>query len=155
MPEGYEIYEKPESAQVFIRKVKPTRIVPMERQLLEVSLRRLAKLDHFIVAVETRSLVVYISDAEPDAALSVMRMIAPMTPSEARSTREFILSRARYEKMMRFTLMDESSRRFSIERWCFLGGIDDWYLLEGDATFAELLEKYVPHLGQESFFELT
>ncbi len=31
LPKDYEIYEKPENAQVFVRKIKPTLILPSER----------------------------------------------------------------------------------------------------------------------------
>ena len=68
--------------------------------------------------------------------------------------REFMLSRAKYDKMMRFTLTDAGSRHFNVERWCFRGGIDDWHFLEGDAPLETLVGKYVRHLGQESFFAL-
>jgi hypothetical protein len=154
LPEGYEIYEKPENAQVFVRKIKPTKILPIERQLVETSIRKLAKLEHFIVDVEADSLVVYLTDAEPDASLGILRSIAPMTAEQARSMEEFMISHAKYTKMMRFMLMDEKNRRFFAERWCFLGGIDDWYHLAGEKMLAELVEEYVPHLGQESFFDL-
>lgn len=154
LPEGYEIYEKPENAQVFIRKIKPTKILPLERQRVETSIRKLANLEHFIVDVEADSLVVYLTDAEPDAALNIMKSMAAMTADQAQSMKDFMVNRAMYTKMLRFVLMDDKSRAFAAERWCFLGSIDDWYFLAGDRTLAELVEAYVPHLGQESFFEL-
>jgi hypothetical protein len=154
LPEGYEIYEKPENAQVFVRRIKPTKILPLERQLAETSIRKLANLEHFIVDVEADSLVVFLTDAEPDASLSILRSMAPMTADQARSMKDFMIGRAMYTKMLRFTLTDEQNRAFSAERWCFLGSIDDWYFLDGEKTLADLVERYVPHLGQESFFEL-
>lgn len=154
LPEGYEIYELPENAQVFVRKIKPTNILPIERQLLESSICKLAKLEHFIVDMEADSLTVYVTDAEPDASLSILRSMAPMTADQARSMREFMVSRAKYDKMMRFTLIDADKRQFNVERWCFSGSIDNWYFLEGGAPLTTLAEKYVRHLGQESFFEL-
>jgi len=154
LPEGYEIYERPENAQVFVRKIQLTRILPIEKQLVEESICRLAQLEHFIVEVETNSLVVYLPDADPDASLSLMRTTVPMTAERARSMKAVMLSRARYEKMMRFTLVEEPSRRFNAERWCFLGGIDDWYFLARDKPLVKLVETYTPHLGRESFFEL-
>ena len=41
-----------------------------------------------------------------------------------------------------------------MKRWCFLGGIDDWRFLAGPTPLADLLDRYTPHLGKESFFEL-
>ena len=31
-----------------------------------------------------------------------------------------------YQKVLRFTLTDEKSRTFRVQRWCFKGSIDDW-----------------------------
>jgi hypothetical protein len=69
--------------------------------------------------------------------------------------KDYLMRHARYSKMMRFVLTDEKSRSFAIERWCFLGSIDDWYFLSGGKTLPELVEKCVRHLGKESFFDLA
>jgi hypothetical protein len=154
LPKGYEIYEKPENAQLFVRKIKPTTILPIERQMVEKSLRKLARLEYFIVDVEADSIVVYLTDAEPGASVNLLRAMAPMTADQAESMRDFIIRRAMYSKMMRFVLTDENNRSFAVERWCFLGGIDDWFFLAGEKALGELIAKFVPHLGKESFFEL-
>ena len=154
VPEGYEIYEKPESAQVFVRKIKPTKILPIERQLVETAIRTLAKLEHFILDVEANSIVVYLTEANPDASFGILRAMAPMSPDQAQSMKDFIIGHAMYSKMMRFVLTDQKSRTFAVERWCFLGSIDNWFFLAGGNMLAELVKKYVPHLGKESFFEL-
>jgi hypothetical protein len=155
VPDGYEIYEKPENGQVFVRKIKPTKILPIEKKRVETSIRKLAKLENFIVDVEADSIVVYLTDAEPDASLNVLRNVAPrMSAEQAASMKDFMIGRTMYSKMMRFVLTDEKSRFFAAERWCFLGSIDDWFFLATGKTLSDLIEKYVPHLGKESFFEL-
>jgi hypothetical protein len=60
-----------------------------------------------------------------------------------------------YLPMMRFSLVYEKRRRFAVERWCFLGSIDDWFPLKGSGDLATMLKKFAPHLGEESFYELT
>ena len=63
--------------------------------------------------------------------------------------------RGPYTAMMRFTLVDEEARTFSTARWCFKGGIDNWFpLMSGRGSLEELTAKYVRHLGRESFYEL-
>ena len=67
VPEGYEIHELPERAQVVLRKVARTAIKPSEREQVEQGLRRYGGLNHFIVDPEEHSLVVYLpsmSEAE-------------------------------------------------------------------------------------------
>jgi hypothetical protein len=154
LPEGHEVYERPEDGQVFLRRCRPGAILPLERQQTESSIRRLASLDNFIVQAEGKAIVVYVSDIEADSRLSMLSAIVPIDRADADSLRQFMLRQARYEKMLRFVLSDKKSRRFSAERWCFLGGIDNWYFLNGDKPLQELLDKYIPHLGRESFFEL-
>ncbi|MGO8748659.1 MAG: hypothetical protein ACLQNE_22035 [Thermoguttaceae bacterium] len=58
-----------------------------------------------------------------------------------------------FHPILRFTLVEETARRFSTARWCFRGSIDDWFPL-GDGKLRKLAEKYCSHLGKESFFEL-
>jgi hypothetical protein len=155
VPDGYEIYERPENAQVFVRKIRPTHIVPAETQSVKTAIRRLAKLEHFIVEAEQASIVIYLSDAEPDLSIELMRAIAPMTVDQAQSMRERMIRRSRYEKIMRFVLTNKVERTFTAERWCFRGRIDNWHYVAGGKMLPELVERYVPHLGQDSFFDLV
>jgi hypothetical protein len=154
LPEGHEVYERPEDGQVFLRRARPSAIRPEERQLAESSIRALADGVHAIVRAEGKAIIVYLADIEPDARLAILRVLAPMGPADADRLRQGMLRRAGYDKMLRFTLTDPARRRFNAERWCFLGSIDDWYFLDGDKPLPELLEATVPHLGKESFFEL-
>jgi hypothetical protein len=154
MPDGYETRELPDTAQVVIRGRKPSVILPAELELLTSVIRYQADDLLFIVDVEERSLVVYVSDMDADAGIAMMRLMRPVDPAKAAKTNAYMPSRARYSKMMRFTLIDAEQRHFNLDRWCFLGSIDDWFFLDGDAPLQALAEKYVQHLGQESFFEL-
>jgi len=154
LPDGYEIYEKPEDAQVYVRRIKPSPISANELQLVEAAIRQLAKLELFIVEINANNLIIHLTDFDPDASLKALSTIMPMTPVNAQAPRNFLLRSAPYTKMMRFVLTDQAARLFSAERWFFLGGIDDWYPLAWNQPLAELVETYVPHLGRDSFFEL-
>jgi hypothetical protein len=153
LPEGYEVYEKPDTGQVFVRKIKPTSILPAERRQVENAVRTLSKVKHFILDEDSSSIVIYVSDAEPGASMSFLRREAPMLPEQARTMQEFMLRRATYSKMLRFELVEQEPRLFSVQRWCFLGSVDDWIYL-GAGSLAKLLKTCIPHLGQESFYEL-
>jgi hypothetical protein len=153
LPDGFEAYELPDNAQVVLRKIKPTRILPIEQERLEQSVRRLAKSVNFLVEVQGDSLIVYTADTDADEAIRNLSAIIPMSAEVVRDHRDWITRNARYSKMFRFTLTDPDSRDFFAERWCFLGSIDDWFCLSG-GKLQSLILKYVPHLGKESFFEL-
>ncbi|MFW9261313.1 hypothetical protein [Nostoc sp. CALU 546] len=59
-----------------------------------------------------------------------------------------------YSPMLRFVLIDREQRAFLTQRYCFLGRIDDWIEIGTLGNLQDLVENYVKHLGQESFFEL-
>ena len=63
----------------------------------------------------------------------------------------------RYMKLLQFILTDEDERTFRVQRWCFRGSIDDWIDLwssGGEGNLSDLVKKFCPHIGKESFFEL-
>jgi hypothetical protein len=124
IPEGYEVDENPD-AQVFLRKTLPRFITVSEVAVVRAGLRRHAKDRPCMADVREKHIVVYHSERGD-----------------------------LYQKVLRFTLIDEECRQFAAERWCFLGSIDDWIPLSGDSVLARLVERYAPHIGRESFFEL-
>lgn len=110
IPEGHEVYENPD-AQVFLRKKLPRFITDEESAVVREGLRKHAKGRHCMADVRERHIVV------------------------SHSERGDL-----YQKMLRFTLIDEDRRRFAAERWCFLGSIDDWIHLGGSDDLAPLLD---------------
>ncbi len=153
IPEGYEIFERPADAQVFLRKVQPVAILPLEVQLVQSAVRALAGIEHFIVAAEGDALVIYLPEVDDDE--HHRRQFATvMSPHQIRILRQLRIHDATYGRIMRFVLADATSRKFHAQRWCFRGSIDNWITLSESGRLAGLLERYAPHLGKESFFEL-
>jgi hypothetical protein len=124
IPAGHEVYENPD-AQVFLRKALPRFITDHEIVLVREGLRKYAKHRDCMADVREKHVIVYYSEGGD-----------------------------LFQKVLRFTLIDEDNRRFAAERWCFLGSIDDWIPLSGGGDLAKLVERYGPHIGKESFFEL-
>ena len=153
LPEGHEIYESPDDAQVFLRKIKSSLILPLEREIVARAVRAKAGLEHFIVEIEENALVVYLPDTDAEEVARFLRGDF-VSASRIEAVKQNMIRRSRFSKMMRFKLCDPGRRLFDCERWCFLGRIDNWYFLSGSAPLAELVERYVKHLGKESFFEL-
>ena len=56
--------------------------------------------------------------------------------------------------MLQFVLKDEEKRLFELQRYSFLGSIDDWINIGNIASLPELVEAYVQHLGEDSFYDL-
>jgi hypothetical protein len=144
-PEGYEVYENPD-AQVFLRKIVPQLITPTEVAVVEEGLKRFAPGQNCIVDIQGEQIVVHHAER---IAFNVKGFGFGLT--------ELPTFNQRYMKVMRFTLVDEKSRTFRVQRWCFRGSIDRWINLwesRSEAKLADLVKRFCPHIGQESFFEL-
>lgn len=151
IPEGYEIYENP-NAQVFLRKIVPQLVWPEEIEAVERGIRELAKVTHFIVEPKKNAIIVFTPHQDAD---SLMEDLRPLLGFGRSFPAGFIERRLHYAApMMRFTLIDDKKRLFSVDRWCFLGSIDDWFPLADAADLSKQVKKYIPHLGKQSFFEL-
>ena len=158
MPEGHEFYERPETAQVVVRKISESAITEFERKQAEDIVRRASGLTHFIVAIEGNALVVYTPAAsreETDRLIEVLGGPAfGMGSARADAFRERHMRRSQYMKMLRFELANPDRREYRAERWCFRGSIDNWIMLPGHGALAKVVEQYARHLDRESFFEL-
>lgn len=156
VPQGYEIWEKPESAQVYVRRQRPSPVTDSERAFLEEVIRTETGMDHFIVDVDGRDLIVYWPDRDPHDVSRLMGMLFGEAENERerRTTRDWVVGHTNYQKMLRFRLVDENERLYSVDRWCFRGSIDNWFPLAAARSLPEQAERYVAHLGKQSFFEL-
>ncbi len=145
IPEGYEIYENPD-AQVFLRKIVPQLVIPDEVAVVEEGLKRFAPGQNCLVDVQGTQIVVFHAER---ASLDLEGFGIGLT--------ELPTFDRRYMKVMRFTLVDEKHRTFRVQRWCFRGSIDRWIDLwesRSAGKLADLVKRFCPHIGQESFFEL-
>jgi hypothetical protein len=157
IPEGYEVYESPERAQVYLRKLRPTAIANVERDIVVDGMRRLAPIEHFIVDVESDCLVVYSPGIEIREANRIISSLAGpnmLLAPRVQEVRDQLIARSDYVKAFRFGLVDEEKRLFAVQRWCFRGMNEHWIFLSGPASLSDLVEMCAEHLGSESFFEL-
>ncbi|MCL4201585.1 MAG: hypothetical protein KJ000_03770 [Pirellulaceae bacterium] len=155
VPEGYEVYEGPETGQVHLRKRQPTRSTPEERETLANGIRRYAGLACFLIDVSGDSLVVYLPMMDENATNRLFEdMGLGYLPFAARAATQSIAQTSQYSKTMRFQLVDAKKRLFSVERWCSRGSIDDWICLADSKPLAELGPRYLSKLGTDDFYEL-
>ena len=149
IPDGFEIYEDPH-ARVLLRKSRPRLVTEFEEAYATQSIRKLANVRNFQVDVREGAIVIYTAENGRDCAenspfaqiLGVERM------------QETFAQYAYYTAVLRFDLHDGESRQYTASRFCFRGSIDDWVFLDGPDSLPALVEKYVPHLGKDSFYDL-
>lgn len=151
IPAGYEVYEN-HDAQVFLRKALPRVVTDEEVAAVERGVREYAQVAYFLVEVKGPSIVVYTPNQDVSFLEEIATPLLRRDPAELRRRVQTLLN---YSPMMRFTLVDEQARRFAVARWCFLGSIDDWFPLAGGDDLDNQVARYCPHLGRESFYELT
>ena len=145
IPEGYEVYENPD-AQVFLRKIVPQLVTPDEVAVVKEGLKRYAPGQNCLVDVQGDQIVIHHAER---ITLDLERFGFGLT--------ELPTFNQRYMKVMRFTLVDEKHRTFRVQRWCFRGSIDRWidlYESRSEGKLSDLVKRFCPHIGQESFFEL-
>lgn len=153
LPEGYEVYESPSNALVTVRRVRPSRILAAERDLVERLARELSAVP-VIVDMDGDSLIVYASNRSPAASTELFGRLFGAEVAAKADIGGWIEAHSHYAPELRFTLTDEDERLYDAERWCYRGAIDGWFALHGRETLGRIAESYLPHLGHESFFEL-
>lgn len=147
IPKGYEVAESVNGVVSLARAAeKPIR--PEETRLIEDFLQRTPRLKRYRTEARKEFLLVF----EPLGADPQELADAMGTPLFARSAAA-LERHTRYDAVFRLRLLDPEKRHFSAERMCYLGGIEDWILLDS-GSLPTLAKRYLPHLGRESFFEL-
>lgn len=134
MPAGYEIYEEP-NGKVYARKKVTTLITPEEIAVVNDGMLRFCEIEDFKLDVKKESVDIYTNEN------GKLESIVPV-------------QKWHYGTQLRFRLVDSEARIFTVERFCYLGSIDDWIDLDSSADLGELVHEYAPHLGKASFYEL-
>jgi hypothetical protein len=139
IPDGYEVTESI-NGQVSLAKTRPRIISEAEEETVRSQLK---KLDRGLYRLEVRDNAIIVHEPLRSRDLS---------PFMRQGAEEWVRSGG-YAPVLRFILDDEDSRTFHVERMTYRGhGGWSWPL--GSDTIASLAMKYLPHLGEESFFDL-
>ncbi|MGD8210849.1 MAG: hypothetical protein PVF32_13390 [Desulfobacterales bacterium] len=160
IPEGYEIYEHPRIAQVYLRKKRVKLITDIETHLVEKYAKQLKRSKRYLVDCKDEYITIYESDTdfrELEHTMGDLLKRMPLQPGiSADDAMDFLFGAAdqTYTAMLRFHLVDKDRRTFVAERFCFRGAIDDWIFLSGPDNLKKLVRKYIKLLGTEKFFDL-
>jgi len=155
IPEDYEIYENP-NAQVFLRKKLPKMITESELAIVSQGVHQYAELEYFKVEAKKNTIVIFLPNQninEFEKLFSSAPFVSPLLFTHIKKERamEVLIT---YSPIMRFVLIDEETREFQAERWCFRGSIEDWVCLGKSDDLAQLVKQYCKHLGKDSFYDL-
>ena len=153
VPVGYEVFEKYDSGQAYIRKVRESHIEAAEIAAIEKELRQNKSLHDFKLDVCGDEIRIYTK--ERGAATEGSDLLKGFL-SATRGNPEATWSRfARYEERMRVILTQHiGEREFIFQRYCYRGSIDDWITIDSGSDLEALARKNLYHLGKESYYEL-
>jgi len=151
IPEGFEIYENP-NAQVFLRRIPPKIITDEECQVVEDGMRKYEEVQDYKIDVKGNAIVVYTADQDIETLAGLFKDMSP-DPTTNPQLMTLLRKEIHYSPMLQFLLEDAQRRLFTAQRYCFRGAIDDWIDI-GYGPLTQLVKQYVPHLGQESYFDL-
>ena len=150
IPNGYEVFEHP-NGQVFLRRQIISEVPDADYRVIEQYMREHFRDELYILERKRREVVIHFADEEPEHLLNMVTAFnAQARPDKLEKLRRELL---RYSPMMRISY-DSRAGEYTLERYCFLGGIDDWMHLENSTSVKKLVAKYCKHLGEESFFDL-
>ncbi|MDJ0602087.1 MAG: hypothetical protein QNJ37_25005 [Crocosphaera sp.] len=158
-PDGYEIYEHPANTQVFLRKKRPQLITDREKQLVTKQTDALKRSKGYRVDCLDEYITIYESNIDKVHLNNLLKNFLQQsaTPSgvdtdDAITTVVNVADRD-YTAILRFRLVEPNLRRFSVERFCFRGSIDDWIYLDGLDKLDNLAKKWINMLGTDKFWE--
>ncbi len=138
VPDGFEIYEDP-NGKVYLRKKIKQSIHENEIRLIEKGMKTHSIIKDFKLDIKKN--VIYIYTVENSF-------------EDAPVPKHLLDKYKQYDTSLRFILADPDERRFEVERFCYLGDIDDWVYLDGPSDLEYLVREYTKHLGKESFYDL-
>ena len=145
LPDGMDFYENA-IGLVSIREKLISRITGEEFQLVQTECKRLAA-PHFVRFELSEDAISVHSAKRID-----LSMFGLLGKSSDDGTYDYLTYSSFITPCLRFTLVDEKKRTFSVERMCFMGAEDEWYFLEC-GKLADLVRKYAPHIEKESMFD--
>jgi hypothetical protein len=154
IPEDYEIRESVNGI-VSLAKARPKQILPDEVAVVEAALRQHPKPGHYRVDVKAKQIVIYERiGADIDDLSLLLRALGGTSQAKRAGLQKTLDNSARFSPVLRFTLSDEEKRTFYAERWCSLGGIDDWIHAGPNGPVYLLAQLMIPKLDTDAFFDL-
>ncbi|MEO0759699.1 MAG: hypothetical protein AAFY78_22820 [Cyanobacteria bacterium J06648_16] len=153
IPDGFEVYENP-NARVFLRRIPKKIITDAEVQVVNQSLERFSEVKPFVIDIKKEIIYIFTTGQDISRLSEWVRSTADQFNRDDDTVEQLIQRSIRYTSDLRFRLVDKQKRSFQTERYCYLGSIDDWIHIGPEDSLESLIQTYIPHLGQESFFEL-
>lgn len=133
VPDGHEVGENA-NGLVYVRQKRARVITPEEEELIRSKLERLHR-SHYCVQVKGKEIVIL----EPDRPAVGLAAALGL--------------RVRYSDTLKFTLTNAEKREYEVSRMTYRGR-GGWSYPLAWGPLRKLADRYLAHLGEESFFGL-
>ena len=155
IPEGYEVYEHPANGRVFLRRIQPKLITDKEKHTVDKRLKRLTSPRRYIYDIKKRIITIYESNQDIDRLKELFGQSTQYGLRQDETALMAVIDKAiDYTPVLRFIVEDDEKRTFIAERYCFLGSVEDWIHIGGPDPLGKLFNKFIKHLGYDSFYDL-
>jgi hypothetical protein len=154
VPEGFKISESVNGV-VSLAKDCPSLILPEEMASVDAAIGRHPKAHNYRAAVKHDRIEIYERvGPDVDDLMAGLSGIRGLLAAQADRLRELQDRHAQFTPVLRFILADAERRTFRVERWCYLGSIDDWIDVGRVGPVDELAHQWMPRLGTDRLFEV-
>jgi hypothetical protein len=155
IPDGYRISESVNGV-VSLVKDQPQLISPQEVAIVDAVLARHPKSRNYRIALKNNQIIIYERLGPDMETLSAIfgNISALQSDTVKMRLQEQLDKMARFSPIMRFILFDPDERKFTAERWSYLGDIDDWIDIGESGKLEKLARRLIPKLGTDDLFEL-
>lgn len=153
-PVGFAITESVNGV-VSLVKDRPSRILPLEVAAVQRAVRQHPQARTYRVDVTHDRIDIYQRQGEGIQVLANELLSMGLRPRMTRAQMDDYDDRhAHYKPVLRFILDDAEQRIYHVQRWCYLGRIDDWIDTFKTGLIADLAPDVIPVLGTDDFYEL-
>jgi hypothetical protein len=155
IPEGCKISESVNGV-VLLVKDRPPLILPQEVAGVEAALDRHPRGRDFRVGVQKDQILIYERLGPDLETLNAIFGNVSALKSETVKMRlqEEFDKMARFSPILRFILVDRQERKFEVQRWSYLGDVDNWIDAGASGDLQQLADRLIPLMGSDEFFEL-
>lgn len=150
IPDGFEIHEKG-SGQVVVRRKLAQLIAPDELTVVQRRLAKVKEARRSYAEREGKFITVFVARRIH----LLEEVVLQMNPLAKQTKLDDLVDQfLNYDEVFRFVLIDSEKRLFQAQRFCYLGSVDDWIFIGEEDSIENLADLYLPHINQESYFDL-
>ena len=153
IPDSFEVYENPRG-QVFLRKIQAKIITDDEIAVVEAGMKQFSQVERFIIDVKKEIVSIFTPDQDIATLSETLASTALFFYQDPKKIQQGLERSLTYSSDLQFVLRDKQKRLFQTQRYCCLGRIDAWINIGAVDRLETLVQLYVKHIGQESFYDL-